>query len=362
MAKLFERKSTSLTISEFYDNFVLKKYRFDVAYQRKSGVWSEDKKSFLIDSILKNYPIPAIFLRPCVDTQTGKTVYDVVDGKQRLEAIVDFIEGKIALPSYFAEDDFIDEANLAQAGEIAGLTFEEIKRKNSDFPDYIKQFWTYALNIEYLYEQKEELVASVFDRLNRNGEPLTRQELRNAKYSGSQLLCTLNELASDHFWDEKLSRLKSVRMENVEFVSELFFIVMEGKILESSQNVLDELYEKYQSSSNLIQNGVQSFSEIVSYINDLQIDFTTLKRLCWTTHLYSLFSLAWKLKILKIPAAEIRDCVNAFYTEYFSRSTQYEGCLRKYKDAASSRTRSEVQRSNRLDALLEFCGITIDNR
>ena len=55
--------------------------------------------------------------------------YDVVDGKQRLEAIVDFIEDKIALPTYFAEDDFIDEANLEQAGEIAGLTFDEIKKR-----------------------------------------------------------------------------------------------------------------------------------------------------------------------------------------------------------------------------------------
>ena len=70
MAKLFERKSTSLTLSEFYDNYQLGKYRFEVSYQRKSGVWSEDKKSFLIDSILKNYPMPAIFLRPCVNTDT----------------------------------------------------------------------------------------------------------------------------------------------------------------------------------------------------------------------------------------------------------------------------------------------------
>ena len=33
MAKLFERKSTSLTLSEFYDNYQLKKYRFDVSCQ-----------------------------------------------------------------------------------------------------------------------------------------------------------------------------------------------------------------------------------------------------------------------------------------------------------------------------------------
>lgn len=48
------------------------------------------------------------------------------------------------------------------------------------------------------------------------------------------------------------------------------------------------------------------------------------------------------------------------YSEYFSKSTQYEGCLKKYKDAASSRTRSESQRVNRLQALREFCDVTTD--
>ena len=259
MAKLFERKSTSLTISEFYDNYTSNKYRFDVTYQRKSGVWSEDKKSFLIDSILKNYPVPAIFLRPCVDNDTGKTVYDVVDGKQRLEAIVDFIENRIALTTYFAEDDFIDDANLETASEIAGLTFAEIKKRNKSFPDYIKQFWTYALNIEYLYEQKEDLVATVFDRLNRNGEPLTRQELRNAKYSDSPLLKTIKELTRTDFWDDKLSRLKSVRMEDIEFISELFFLVAEDRVLDSSQETLDLLYEKYRNDTTGISKAQKVF-------------------------------------------------------------------------------------------------------
>ncbi len=357
MAKLFERKSTSLTISEFYDNFLLNKYRFNVNYQRNSGVWSEDKKSFLIDSILKNYPMPAIFLRPCVDTVTGKTVYDVVDGKQRLETIVDFIENRIPLTTYFAEDDFIDESNTEKASEIAGLTFSEIKRKNSDFPDYIKQFWTYALNIEYLYEQSEELVASVFDRLNRNGEPLTRQELRNAKFAETPILTAVKDLAAKNFWVDKLSRLKSVRMEDVEFVSELFFLVLEGKILDSSQNVLDELYDKYRNKTEEIELAKVKFEKVVEYIEGLEIDFSTLKRLCWTTHLYSLFSLAWKLEILGIRVEEKKDDIKRFYVEYFSKDTTYEGCLRKYKDAASSRTRSESQRNNRLQALLDFCGI-----
>lgn len=357
MAKLFERKSTSLTISEFYDNYLSKKYKFDVTYQRKSGVWSEDKKSFLIDSILKNYPIPAIFLRPCVDNDTGKTVYDVVDGKQRLEAIIDFIENRIPLTTYFAEDDFIDDSNLTTAGEIAGLTFEEIKKKNNEFPDYIKQFWTYALNIEYLYEQKEELVASVFDRLNRNGEPLTRQELRNSKYANSALLATLKELSENKFWEDKLSRLKSVRMEDVEFISELFFLVLESKILDSSQDILDDLYDKYCNNAEAIEKAKGDFLNIMHFIASMNIDFSSLKRLCWTTHLYSLFAFAWKMIGLEIPVEHVKDRIVLFYTEYFSKSTVYEGALKKYKDAASSRTRSDTQRNNRLSAMMEYCGV-----
>ena len=357
MAKLFERKSTSLTISEFYDNYLSGKYRFDVAYQRNSGVWSDDKKSFLIDSILKNYPMPAIFLRPCVDNESGKTIYDVVDGKQRLEAIVAFIENKIPLTTYFSEDDFIDDVNMTAATEIAGLTFSEIKSKNKDFPDYIKQFWTYALNIQYLYEQKEDLVASVFDRLNRNGEPLTRQELRNAKYSESELLTTLRELAADKFWAEKLVRVKSVRMEDIEFISELFFVVVEDKINDSLPSILDRLYDRYSSDHETIISAKAEFMAIIDYLKEMNIDYATNKRLCWTTHLYSLFTLAKELRKEGHIPTVYTDKINQFYAQYFAKGAVYQGCLQKYKDASSSRTRSESQRKNRLSAIMEYCGL-----
>ena len=355
MAKIFERKSTSLTISEFYDNFILNKYRFDIPYQRKSGVWSEDKKSFLIDSILKNYPVPAIFLRPSVDNDTGKTVYDVVDGKQRLEAIVDFIQNKISLTTYFAEDEFIDTNNQATASEIAGLTFDEIKAKNKEFPDYIRQFWTYSLNVEYLYEQNEELVASVFDRLNRNGEPLTRQELRNAKYVNSELLKVLAELTTCDFWKQKLTRLKSVRMEDVEFISELFFVVIEEAILDSSQDTIDQMYEKYHDAHDKIQAAQREFLQIIAYINRLDINFSGLKRIYGITHLYSLFTFAWKMYKIDTDAGSTGNKINAFYSSYFSHNGDKNESLQKYKDASSSRTRSSGQRIKRLEALLSYC-------
>lgn len=266
------------------------------------------------------------------------------------------------MTTYFAEDDFIDESNIQTADEISGLTFQEIKQKDGGYSDYVKQFWTYALNIEYLYEQKEELVASVFDRLNRNGEPLTRQELRNAKYADSKLISCIKELTQEQFWNDKLSRLKSVRMEDIEFISELLFLVMEGKILESSQDVLDNLYEKHKNSQEGIDSARKEFEEIIVFIEALDLDYTVNKRLCWTTHLYSLFSLAWQLHRMDISPSSIKKAIGDFYTEYFSRGAQYTGALEKYKEASSSRTRSDTQRRNRLSALLDYCQICIDKK
>lgn len=357
MVKLFERNSTRLTVSEFYDNYKSGKYNFNVSYQRKSDVWSEDKKSFLIDSILKNYPIPAIFMRPKVDNSTGKTVYDIVDGKQRLEAIIGFIDGRVPLTSYFAEDDFFANGNNSTADKISGLYFTEIKERNKEFTDYIKQFWTYGLNVEYLYEENEELVSSVFDRLNRNGEPLTYQELRNAKYSKSKLLSTIHKLSKDDFWSDKLDRLESVRMEDEEFISELFFLILEDGILESSQSNLDALYDKYQNESEKIDAAVIKFNAVVEFIKGLSINFAKYKRICWTTHLYGLFTFAWYCVKNNINADSVKDKLQSLYKEYFKKGNTYEGILKKYKDSASSRTASQTQRTRRLEALLEYCNI-----
>lgn len=354
MAKFFERNSTKLTISEFYDNYILNKYNFEASYQRKADVWSEDKKSFLIDSILKNYPIPAIFMRPIVDND-GKTKYDIVDGKQRLQAIVKFIEGKILLTSYFSEDSFLGEEERELAENISGKSFEEIRR-NKDANEYIKQFWTYTIQIEYLYEDDIELVSSVFDRLNRNGEPLNSQELRNAKYSTTNLIKMIQDLTKDKFLEDKFGRLKQERMEDEEFVSELLFLILDNKILDSSPSVLDSKYEKYKDfSMQDLNSAKEKFNKTISFMNSLNLDYDRNKRLCWTTHLYTLFSVCWYCVDHNVEVEKVKEPINVFYNQYFSKNTDYNGELKEYKDAASSRTRSASQRNNRMNSLLKYC-------
>ncbi len=357
MAKFFERNSTKLTVSEFYDNYRLKKYNFEASYQRKSDVWAEDKKSFLIDSIFKNYPIPAIFMRPIVD-RDGKTKYDIVDGKQRLQAIISFIEEEIPLTTYFAEDGFLDEQSRSLAENIAGKKFEDIK-KEKDSGDYVKQFWTYALQIEYLYEDDLDLVSSVFDRLNRNGEPLNPQELRNAKYSTTPLLRLIKELSNISFLQDKRERLKIERMEDEEFISELFFLVLNKKTLDSTPAVLDAQYEKYKDNIEILEEGEKEFNKVVDFMGNLELDYENNKRLCWSTHLYTLFSFCWYCINNDVEVEIVKSSVSNFYNEYFSKNTKYTGFLKEYKEAASSRTRSASQKNNRMNALLKYCSLNV---
>lgn len=358
MIKIFERNSTKITISEFYDNYTLNKYNFNAEYQRRGNIWEEDKKSFLIDSIFKNYPIPAIFMRPIVD-KNGKTTYDVIDGKQRLETIVSFIENKIALTQYFDEDKFFDENNAYAAEKISGMYFEEIKKEKIAI-SYIKQFWTYALQVEYLYEDDTDLISSVFDRLNRNGEPLTQQELRNAKYSSNYIMKCIRELTKGSvFFSEKLSKLKMSRMEDEEIVSELLLLIIDNQILDSNPDKLNKKYEQYKSNKKKLDSAKIKFYEIIDFMESLNIDFSKNKRLYRSTHLYTLFTVCWYCIINNISSKSIKDSINKFYDMYFSPQKGYIGYFKDYKDAASSRTRSDAQRKKRMEAILKFCKIKI---
>src|ERR1035437_10509770 len=77
-------------------------------YQRRER-WNKTKQSALIESFLLNIPVPPIFL---AEDEYGE--YSVIDGKQRITSIYNFIELKLKLE------------NLEKFSEIEGLTFEEL--------------------------------------------------------------------------------------------------------------------------------------------------------------------------------------------------------------------------------------------
>ena len=65
-----------------------RRVNLEPGFQRKS-VWTITDRRRLIQSIISKYPVPSIFLYR--RNERGKVVYDVIDGKQRLETIFMFI-------------------------------------------------------------------------------------------------------------------------------------------------------------------------------------------------------------------------------------------------------------------------------
>jgi uncharacterized protein with ParB-like and HNH nuclease domain len=75
-------------------------------FQRRS-VWKKGAKSYLIDTILRGFPIPIIFLRDIKsDLKTLKSMRDVVDGQQRLRTVIAFISPNLINDFDPARDDF----------------------------------------------------------------------------------------------------------------------------------------------------------------------------------------------------------------------------------------------------------------
>ncbi len=109
---------------------------------QRDNVWPPVAKAYLIDTILANRPIPPLFFQRTVSAQTGRTVYSVVDGQQRLRAIFEFLENRFPLSeskntSYYRKK--YNDLTEDQKREILNydLTIEELSGyTDSDIVDY----------------------------------------------------------------------------------------------------------------------------------------------------------------------------------------------------------------------------------
>ncbi|WP_423379861.1 DUF262 domain-containing protein [Burkholderia sp. LMG 32019] len=345
MTFAINRETNSITIATFWENFLLKKYNFDPEYQRLS-VWSEEKQSFLIDTILRNYPIPPIFLHQHIDPSTGKTHYDVIDGKQRLTSIQRFINDEISVTT-----DSFDENNDKQSELIAGKFFRDLD--DPALQNFKKNFWRYAIPIEYIDTTDKNLIKSIFDRLNRNGEPLEGQELRKAKYSGTALISLVDKCCDNLFWKPILSTLDVKRMEDKEFVSELIFLLIAKSPLDGSQKALDEQYADLSKELDIVSVEAE-FDAVTALTKKLLSNDFYVGRKFGISHLYGIFSLAADIMWNEKDAAKATSELVKFYSKFFNSNLDASPYLEQYKMSVTYRTRTKGQRMKRLQALTGF--------
>lgn len=174
-------------------------------FQRRDR-WDTFKQSQLIESFVLNIPVPPIYL-----AEAKRGTYDVIDGKQRLTAISQFISGKLTLRS------------LERFPELNGLRYAKLPpdiRSTLDFRP--------LRTVTLLRQSSDNAKYEVFHRLNSGGQVLNAQEIRNVLYRGP-----LNDLVyalSEHPFLRQQLKIQDVRssayknMTDAEWVLRFFAV------------------------------------------------------------------------------------------------------------------------------------------
>ena len=192
---------------------------------QRGQVWNESAKSYLINTILRGYPVPKILFRANIDLATQRVIREVVDGQQRLRSILGFAKGDYKLG--------------ARGGEFAGMRYADLEDADKT------RFLSYKLTADQLVNATDEDVIEVFSRVNAYTVPVLPAELRNAKYDSDfkwAVKDVVKGLAT--LWQlEVLSTRERVRMYDDALVAEMFSFLIHG-VRDGGAAILDKLYEE----------------------------------------------------------------------------------------------------------------------
>lgn len=244
-------------------------------FQRRQ-VWSEKAKSYLMDTILKGLPMPPIFIREKIDLSTRKTVREVIDGQQRLSAILDYLK-----------DGF--KISKVHNKEYGDLYFSEL-------PDDLQNdFLNYEISTNIVLDAGDRDVLDIFARLNTYTVPLNKNELWNAKYFGF-FKQTVHYLAREYytFWTESkiLSDQKITRMGDADLTSELIIAIIDGI---QDRKIIENYYKKFDDKFDEREKIAKKFKDTLDTIGEIYGDFLSNSFFSGIPPFYTLFCVIYDL-------------------------------------------------------------------
>lgn len=218
-------------------------------FQRR-GVWTTPARSYLIDSLLRTMPVPPIYLRVRQSDDQSRIIREVVDGQQRIAAVLDFMDQKYALAK-------------SLDAPYAGKRFGDLAPTEQDA---IRQF---SFICEIFHGVSDTHVLEVFARLNTYSVKLNAQELRNGRFFGPFKRLAY-QLAFEHveFWRRCriFSERNIARMLEAELTSELIIVQLAG--LQDKKKSIDRFYAEYDETFSGRKRIERRFRETMDFIND----------------------------------------------------------------------------------------------
>lgn len=202
---------------------------------QRDFIWTEDKQSKLIESVLMRIPLPVFYL---AEDDLGRMV--VVDGLQRLSTF-----------RRFAINDL--QLKLPDQTDLNAKRFQDLSPKLQNRVEDCNL-------ILYIIDAKvpERARLDIFERVN-SGVPLTRQQMRNSLYMGNATRFLKEETKTDLFLKATGGSLNTLTMRDREFVNR--FCAFQLLALDDYRGDMDDFLAKgLTEMNNLRTEALQKLS------------------------------------------------------------------------------------------------------
>ena len=204
-------------------------------YQRMGEVWNDDNKQLLIDSIINRFDVPKIYFHHLSDfDKKSKFEFAIIDGRQRLEAIWGFIDGKFPLADDFT---YLRDAKV----QAQNLTYTELAAK---YPLIKQLFDATSLAVVVVQTDDIDLIEEMFSRLN-EAVPLNAAEKRNAY--GGPLPKLVRDLANHALFKKNL-KISNKRYQHRDLAAKMLYLTFNKKVVDTKKVYLDAFFRDHKLS------------------------------------------------------------------------------------------------------------------
>lgn len=230
-------------------------------YQRRS-VWNAAQKSYLINTLFENKPVPVIYVRHSLDLDREISVKEVVDGQQRSRTIIEYCDNGF---------------RARHPDHEKKVSFSELKQSQR------QSFLLTALPIGYLLGATDEDVIDIFGRINSISKTLNAQEKRNAAFSGEMKQFCLKVASSKiNFWRDYniFSANDIARMNEVQFTADLVYNFING-LSDFSATKINKMYKDYDlefPEASKIRSRIERVFDILVQVDHERITDTIFNR------------------------------------------------------------------------------------
>lgn len=272
----YDKRSLPWSVKQMVSSMIKGTARFDNTVQR-TLVWNNEKKSRLIHTAILNLPCPPLYANVYTNPETGKKVYDFLDGKQRSHAFKEFLNDEFELTEVpvlvFTDGKEFD---------INGYKFSELPE---EIQDMIKN---YSLNISTMEDLNDDEVSDLFYILN-NGVALTKIEVSRVK---AKALDAVRQVASHPLFDTILTEKARAKYTNEDIVIKAFAL-----LFEESWSLENKDIRPYMERMELDEADIKGMNNLLTIVQDMYImemakntpeAKKVAKRITTRTHLISL--------------------------------------------------------------------------